>query len=221
MKAAYWLLAISACASLIGCRRGPERIGDAPRTETAAPLPGWKEVATSGVAIQFPDDWKALDLAREDVEKAVEQAFGNDPQFAALRAQVSEGAKQGLIKLMAFKTSSITSGFATNCNIIIQEVPRGVTIEHVAQDTVRQISSVVVPGTTPRVDYLSLAVGRTARTTSEIRMPNMPAVPLTSIGYTILKGSQIVVVTFTTPTSEAAGIKATADKSMERFRFTD
>ncbi len=62
-------LAVSLLVSLSACKRGHDRIGDAPRTESASSAAGWKEVSTSGVSLQFPSDWKMIGLATENIEQ--------------------------------------------------------------------------------------------------------------------------------------------------------
>ena len=132
MKRAMLCIVFSLLVSLTGCNREHDKIGDAPRTVSASSVAGWKDVTTSGIALQFPTDWKLMDLARESYEQGADKVFGSDPKFAAVRSQASAVAKQGLVKLLAFETATLGSGFATNCNVVIQDTNGQVTLEQVA-----------------------------------------------------------------------------------------
>jgi len=221
MKTAIVCLAVSLLLSLNACKRGHDRIGDAPRTESASFAAGWKEISTSGIALQFPSDWKMIDLATENIEQGIDKAFGNDPKFASVRGQVSAAAKQGMIKLLAFETSTIGSGFGTNCNVILQDTPGQLTVEQAANATVQQLAPMVAAGTQPKLEYISLNSGKVAVVRSEIKPPN-PSVPtLVSLAYLALKGTKLAIVTFTAPVTDETHIRAIADKSMSAFRFTN
>lgn len=215
------LLAVSLLVSLAACGRERGRIGDAPRTESPSSVAGWNEVSTSGIALRFPSDWKMIDLARETFEQGADKVFGDDPRFAAMRSQASAIAEQGMIKLLAFETSTVGSGFGTNCNVVITDTPGQVTLEQIAEATVQQISPMVAAGTQPRLEYHPLNSGNVAVIRSEIKPPN-PTVPaLVSFAFLNLKGSRLAAVTFTAPVTDETHIRMIADQVMGTFRFTD
>jgi hypothetical protein len=221
MKTASAFIVVSVLLSLTGCNSGHDRVGDAPRTESASSVAGWTEVSTSGVALSFPSGWKMVDLATESVEKGVDKAFGNDPKFALMRSQASAAAKQGMIKLFAFDMSTAGSGFGTNCNILIVDEPGQPTLEQIASATVQQLSPMVASGTQSKLEYLSFKAGRTALIRSEIKSNN-PSIPaLVSLLYLNLKGSKLAAVTFTAPVKDETHIRTISDQSMGTFRFTN
>ena len=220
MKSAIVCFAISLLVCLTGCSHESDRIGGAPRTVSASSAAGWKEVSTSGIAFRLPSDWKIIDQSKGSFDEAMEKAFGNDPKFAAMRNQASAMAKQGMIKLLAFETSTAGSGFNTNCNVVALD-SQGQTLEQIANSSVQQISTMVANGTQPKLEYITLKSGKTALIRSEIKTPN-PAVPnLISLAYVSVKGSKLAVVTFSTAVSQETHIQPISSHAMETFRFTN
>ena len=202
----------------VGCHRN-ETLGSAPRSEKASSVAGWKEISSSGVTFRLPSDWKSFELSRENMEKGLGAAFGDDPKFAELRKQVGEASKSGLVKLMAFETSTVKSGFATSCNLIIQDIPLPLTLEQVADANVSQISSIVAPGTKPKLEYTDVRSGKLALIRYELKTQN-PAVPLiVSLAYASLKGQRMAVITFGGPVASEEHIRGIAKQAMEDCKF--
>ena len=221
MKPALICFAFILLVGVIGCNREHDKIVDAPPTESDSSVAGWTDVSTSGIALRFPDDWKVIDLTREDFEHGADRVFGSDPKFAALRSQVSAAVEQGLIKLFAFETATLSSDLATNCNVIIQDMPGQATLEQVADVNLREIAKIVTDGTQPTLEYLSLKSGRSALIRSEITTAD-PSVPvLVSLAYLNIKGSKEVVVTCGAPLTDETHIRTIADQVMDAFRFVD
>lgn len=206
---------------LTGCSSRPsteETLTPAPRTESQLPN-GWKEISTSGVALAFPPGWTAIDLAREALEKGGDSMFGNDPKMAPMRAQARALAAQGVFKVFVFKTDTIGTGFATNCNVAI--TPSGGTLDEIAEQTRQQVVPMAAPGTTPKVEYVQLKAGRCARLLMDMKSPTATALTLASTVYIFKKGSDSIAVTFTCPTKDRASIAKVAEQVMGTFRFTD
>jgi hypothetical protein len=153
MKPALICFAFILLVGLIGCNREHDKIVNAPRTESASSVAGWTDVSTSGIALRFPDDWKFMDLTRENLEQALDKVFGSDPKFAETRSQASAMAQQGTFKLLAFETATLSSGFATNCVVGIHDMPGQETLEQVADAWVRAIAPMVTNGTQPKLEY--------------------------------------------------------------------
>ncbi len=221
MKPALICFAFILLVGLIGCNREPEKIITAPRTESGSSVAGWTDVSTSGIALRFPDDWELIDLTEEGWKESVDTAVGSDPKFAEMRSMVSDAAQQGMIKLYAFETATLGSGFATNCNVVILDVPGQGTLEQVAEANLREIAPLETNGTQPKLEYVSLKSGRSAFIRSEITLPN-PSVPvLVSLVYLKIKGSKQVAVTFGAPRIDETHIRTIADQVMDGFRFVD
>ena len=220
MKPALVCFAFILLVGLIGCNREHEKIVDAPRTESDSSVAGWTDVSTSGIALRFPDDWKLIDLTREGFEHAADKVFGSDPKLAALRSQVSAAAQQGQIKLWAFETATLSSGFATNCTVVIQDMP-GQTLEQVAEATIGEIAPIPTNGTQPKLGYVSLKSGRSALIRSEITTADPSAPVLVSLEFLNIKGSKVVAVAFTAPRTDETHILAIAVQVMDAFRFVD
>ena len=188
MKPALICFAFILLVGLIGCNREHDKIVDAPPTESASSVAGWTDVSTSGIALRFPDDWELIDLTKESFEQGADKVFGSDPKFAALRSQVSAAAQQGLYKLFAFETATLSSGFATNCDVVIQDMPGQETLEQVAEANLAAMASLVTNGTQPKLEYVSLKSGRSALIRAEMTTAD-PSVPvLVSLAYLNIKG---------------------------------
>ena len=222
MKPALICFAFILLVGLIGCNRGHDKIVDAPRTESASSVAGWTDVSTSGIALRFPDDWKLIDLTREDFEQSADRAFGSDPKFAEVRSQISAAVEQGIVKLLAYETATLGSSFSTNCTVVIQDLlVLETTLEQAADEEVRAMAPIVTNGTRPKLDYLSLKSGRSALIRSEITPPN-PSIPvLVSLEYLNIKGSKLVTVAFTAPRTDETHVRTIADQVMDAFRFVD
>jgi len=215
-----WLVAIN-LAFLSGCGKDHDTVGDAPRTESASNLSGWKEISTSGIALQLPSDWKAMEISRETLERGEDKVFGNDPKMAAMRSQATALAKQGAVKLFAVDTSSVSTGFATNCNVAVIDEPGQPTLEQVADATVLQVTPMTADGKAPRLEYPTFKSGKAALVLSKVKSPN-PAIPaLLSLLYISHKGSKFVTVTFTGIASDEPQLRKVAEQSMDTFRFTN
>jgi hypothetical protein len=219
MKPALICFAFILLVGLVGCNREHDEIADAPRTESASSVAGWTDVSTSGIALRFPDDWKLIDFTKENFEQTLDKAFGSDPKLAALRSQVSAAAQQEQIKLFAIETATLGSSFATNCNVVIEDMP-GQTLEQAAEATIGKIAPMVINGTQPKLGYVSLKSGRSALIRAEITVD--PSVPiLVSLVYLNIKGSKLVEVTFTAPRTDETHIRTIADQVMDAFRFVN
>ena len=107
---------VTSAIVLIGCNRGTGRVGDAPRTVSATSDSAWQEVKSSGFALQFPSDWKLLDVTAKEFDSVADKVFGNDPKFEAARSQAKAMAKQGQINIFAFEPN-VTDNFRSNCNV--------------------------------------------------------------------------------------------------------
>lgn len=220
MKTTFLCLTVGLIACLAGCSPSHDKVGDAPRTESKSSMAGWKEIATSGVAVRFPEDWKMMDLSAGALEQGADKVFGSDPKYAAMRSQASAMAKQGTIKLLAFEPLPPGGKFATNCNVMVQTIQSGPTLEQIAEASVQQIKPMVAAGTAPKLEYPSLGSDKTALIRSEIKPADPAMGNLVSLGYVKLKGSTMAVVTFTAPAADEAHIREVADQSMRGFRFT-
>jgi hypothetical protein len=217
-KQAVALIALVLAICVPGCH-ADHKAGDAPRTERASAAAGWKDISTSGVTLRLPTDWKAMEIGRDLLEKGADKVMGNDPKMAGLRAQAIQMAKQGLVKLMAFETSTIGSGFATNCNVSMQDMGQALPLEQVAAATVAQITPAVAPGTQPRLDYVTAKSGKLALIRSEMK-PQSPTIPeLVSLLYITVNGQKSAAVAFTAPKSSEQHVRAIAEQAMEGFRF--
>jgi hypothetical protein len=203
----------------LGCSRPHDRIGDAPRTVKASALAGWKEVNAAGVTLRFPEAWKVMDFATNDVNKGLDTVFGNDPKFAEARAQAQAAARQGLVKIFAIDASNWGKGFATNANVIVQNLPRPVTLEQATEGSAKELEPLLAPGTRPQIEYVDVAGGKVAAVDYEMKPPN-PAVPSLSIrAYLAVSGQKMALATFTSAADKRAQLKEMSQKAMEVFRF--
>jgi hypothetical protein len=139
MKPALICFAFILLVGVIGCNREHEKIINAPRTESASSVGGWTDVSTSGIALRFPNDWKAIDLTTGDLEQ-IDRVFGSDPKFAEMRSRIRDAALQGTYKLMVFETATLGSGFATNCNVAMVDRPGEETLEQAVDENLRDLS---------------------------------------------------------------------------------
>lgn len=201
-----------------GCSRGNEKLGSAPRTEKTSSVAGWKDVSTSGVSFRLPSDWKTIEISRDKLEKGIDTALGDDPKFASLRKQVTEASKSGLVKLLAFETSTVQSGFATNCNLIVQDMPVPLTLEQVADANVSQIAPIVAAGTQPKLDYVDAKSGKIALIRYELK-PQDPVPEIVCFAYVCVKGQRMAVATFGAPLKSEQHIREVAKQATDEIRF--
>jgi hypothetical protein len=206
--------------AIAGCGKGSsESVTSAPRAISALPS-GWKSIATSGIELAFPPDWKVVDLAKDVFEKSSSAAFGNDPKAQSMLEQVKALAAQGSFKLFVFDSKTMGTGFATNCNVNVTQVTAGTTLETAGEQSKTQLQPLVAPGSEIKVEYVDLPAGKAARIKSQLKTA-LPAAPLLdSVAYGFINGTDMTVVTFTSAPSQTAEVSKIAEQTMGTFKFT-
>jgi len=181
----------------------------------------WKEVSTSGLAIKLPTDWKTIDLASGKSEQEAEAAFGKDPKFTEIRNQIRMAAQQPMVKLMAFDAKATGSGITGNCNIVIQDMPRPISLEEVADASVQQLSTVVKDGTHPKLEYITLKPGKVGFIRSELKTASTAMPVIISFACVAVKGSSAITITYGGPLANEKQFRETVDQSLAGLRFTN
>jgi hypothetical protein len=220
----FTLTALIALVVLVGCGKGSDPNGtitETTRKETTLPS-GWKEIATSGIALAFPPGWNALDLTQSTMDKSADAMFGKDPKYESMRAQIKSLAASGVFKVFVFEDATVgKGGFANNCNVTKIEAPAGMTPATAAEQTKSQLAAMVAPGTEVKTETVTLKAGTAAKVTSQLKTasPTMP--PVRSLAYLLVHGGQLYAITFSCGPADEDKVRTMAEQVMDTFRFTE
>ena len=100
------------------------------------PPAGWKKFTGSGVEVYLPPAFQGGDPSA-DVQNVVERLRALGPDYEDL-AKVVE-ADPSAFAIWVFDSTSATSGFLTNLNVVLDRVPAGVTLKEYIDATVKQL----------------------------------------------------------------------------------
>jgi hypothetical protein len=199
----YFLIAIALFALVSGCNKKP---AEEVKTTTKALPAGWSKVsnAKAGMSLSVPPGWKAFDLSSADIGKMLDELGKTDQNMARMGAQVKQLAASGLYKM--FVIHSEASGdkvqFADNINIVSQDAP-GKTLDAITEESKKGIAMATGgsdAGVTVKSDKIAGQDCRILHCNTKLQTAT-GTVPLDLTSYHFMRGSEVVVVTCTTPQS--------------------
>jgi hypothetical protein len=161
----------------------------------AAPLQP-HAVPGTGFSISFPATWKSIDYRQAATTDLLNRLVRENPTMATL-LEALRSPNSG-VKLFAFDPK-ITSGFATNVNLVVDKVPAGTTPAAYAAAASGQLTGVPNVIRPIRRQTVKLPVGSSVRLQYGIRFTLAGKRIVTSTTqYVIVRGTTAYIVTFTT-----------------------
>lgn len=206
-------LVLLVCA---GCHSGKVEVGNAPRSEGASKISGWKEVKTSGLALSFPSDWKAVTMELANVGKGMDSVFGTDPQYDSIKKQAAKMMENGDIKLLVYAPKR-GSGFQDNCNVVVKDIPAGYDLDQIVEANKAQLPSIIAPGSKIDSSFITVPAGRVARLASHVAMANGGT--FSSVQFYAMDGHRLVVITFSAGETTSSEIAKVADQAIGTLGF--
>jgi hypothetical protein len=182
---------------------------------------GWAryEEAEEGFAIALPPGWQQMDLDPEAVRESMQNTLKDNPQMAeALSEQAQSMAASG-VKFWGFDMSDLSSGSpgVTNVNVLVTDVPEGVTLDQYEQVNAQQLEQMA---TEVKHERVNLPAGEAIKFTSTLNTNTQSgAIEQSLTQYALLEGGKSYIITFTTEASKLAGNVQTFQKIAESFEL--
>ena len=176
-------------------------------------------ITGAGATIDVPSSWEVLDRRTVTNSAAFKRFIAENPALRPFVAQMT-GASSA-IKLMAFDLR-LTSGFATNVNVVLSGPTGGLTPTQVAtiygRELKNRLSTIQGPVAT---SVVTLPAGKAVRASYKVRFTNQGrSLIVQTLQYLVLRSDKSLVVTFSTVPSHAARRKATFTAIARSLRFS-
>ncbi|HRK21013.1 MAG TPA: hypothetical protein PLX06_04365 [Fimbriimonadaceae bacterium] len=217
------LLGITCLAVLLStaaCGEKKAAEGTAPKTEAASTVKeGWTEIASSGFKVSLPKGWNAIDLTAGDLDKVMDAAMAASPGAKSMEAQIRAAASSGMIKVMALHPKDGETDFVENMNVVVTDLPSGVTLKQIEEAYRSQVGAMSVPGSEIKGDPVDLPVGKAMRMQTKLNMQSGANKYVASLAYMFAEGGKSYTVTFSSKPDRETAIIAEADEIMSTFKI--
>jgi protein-disulfide isomerase len=176
-------------------------------TGTTVSREGWQRIEGNNVSLELPPTWFGGDLLNNpDALADAITALGPEyAQFSQLFAQNPE-----LMRLIAFDSES-PDGFSTNVNVLLQEMPLTLTLESYLDIAIPQLPPNLVVDENDIVEVSGREVVRL------VISADFPAGNVKILQYSIIRDSQLWVVTYTTSVDDFEDKLPLFEASFETF----
>src|SRR6266566_8064260 len=188
---------------------------------------GWTlaTVQDEGFAIGLPPGWTEFDMGNVNVEAGLSEIRQANPNLAnALSEQVTQMAAQG-IKLMAFDKYSnfAATGFATNLNIIKEQVPDGADLDSLSGEATAELKKQLQTDVPLQVfkNRLDINSGEAERLQYSFSLngPDGRSFALSVTQYVAIDGTDSYILTYSTTDDQFPLYASAFDKSAKTLTF--
>lgn len=205
---------LAGCGGSKGTANGTTNVTTLGPTTAAQQTPaGWTShhVSDGAFTVAVPSTWKTTSGVDR---KSIDRFFADNPQFAQFRSTLSNG----LIKLFA-ADPKLDKGFATNLNVLVQDLGREMSVEDYAHGTSAELTRQT--GVHPDTAFVDLPAGRAARFTYEFSGFRIlgKATKLALLQYALVHDKTAYVLTFTTRPDVQQRYRSTFEQAARSFRF--
>ena len=186
-------------------------------TEAAAPLVR-HTVPSIGFSIGVPSNWKAVDYRQVATSDVADRLATENPNLRQI-IQAIRDPNSG-VRFFAADPDTV-NGFATNLNVVVEKVPKGVTAAVYADAAVGQLGGVPNVLRPIRRQAVQLPAGPSARIRYGIRFSvggKQIVVAITQ--YALVRGTKAFVVTYTTLPSRATKLSTLFEASARSIRLS-
>jgi hypothetical protein len=103
---------------------------------------GWPvyELQEEGFALSLPEDWRQIDLNPEKFEANISEMLKRNPEFKPVidgfQKQIASG-----VKFIGINQTTMTTGLATNVNVLRLPIPPWMTLDSVVEETLNQMGN--------------------------------------------------------------------------------
>jgi hypothetical protein len=206
------VVALCACAGPAASPSTPTPTAAATLSPTPSPnaaLPaGWTTTirASDGFSIALPPTWRAIELDSQTFAAAYKALADQNPNFAAaLSPDQAQGLLAEGIKVMAFDFSRPQGGFATNMNVIHEELPVETSLDVLTQINTAQLQGQLKIDS-PEVTRTTLGSLQATRFHYSVPLERpQGSLPISITQYYAVRGKDAYVMTFTTASADERG----------------
>lgn len=198
----------------------------APDTTAATVPDGWTThtVKDTSLTLALPPTWEELAMDEKLLDASLDAAKEQNPEIAEMMGAQARALMQSGIKFFAFDSNeeAVTRGFATNINVIAQDLPvSNVSLDQIKDATLGQLSQ--LPGLVqPTTEKITLANGVEAMQVKygfDITTQAGQATKTATTQYIILQDGKFYVVTFTTTDDQTGDYEETFSQIAQTFAF--
>jgi hypothetical protein len=200
---------------------GDEESGDAPApapsatTTTASGNLELYEIESAGFALGVPESWNAASVDDFRESGAIEEATRENPNLAPFLEQLRQ--PNSLIKFVAGDPES-REGFATNVNVIVEELPPGVEAEEYEQANLANIRKGLALEGEIDEERVGLPAGEALRLEYQHGVgPGGERLTLAVVQYIVTGEGEGYVVTYSTVPEALADYEPQFDESAASF----
>ncbi len=168
-----------------------------------------------GFALTLPPSWLPLAESRGIVQASITTIEQDNPAMAALLAEQLAAMSDIPVSLIAFDLApeTLSTGFATNLNVIKQPIPAGFALEYVVQFSADQLEEVLGLSGAATSTKVLLPAGET------IMLDYTLDEQAIARQYYLLHDQAVYILTFTSATSLANSSTVLFNEMMQSFTF--
>ena len=194
--------------------------GDSTGVETRATSAGSTtyDVASAGLSIAVPESWRTISADEFSEGGEWEDVVTETPALAPY-AQAFQGP-DSVLKFAAVDPS-VQDEFATNLNVIVEELPAGTTLDDYEQAFVSQLES--LPNLVGAVDRqrVELPAGPALKASYKLTLLTSGKTwTVSTRQYALVDEGRAFILTYTTLPDQAAAYEDTFARSAESLRLT-
>jgi hypothetical protein len=165
-------------------------------------------VTGTGLRLALPQSWQQLDMDEAQLDKTIATMKEKNPQLADIMGDQARTLMQQGIKFFGFDNNDEAAkrGFATNINVISQDLPMEVNVDQVADASLGQLEQ-LPNATKPETQKLTLSDGTEAMQVKygfNINNEAGQTLKTATTQYFTVKDKTLYVVTLTTTDDQAA-----------------
>ncbi len=218
-----WLGLMSFVSVLIaGCGSTPAPTPTA--TIVAAPFPAdWQRVELPALSLALPPEWVLTAAEDLDVSDAVTEMATRNPELKALLDQGRTALGSGQVQLIAFDVTPERidpSGFPTNLRIGQQSFAEAVSLIAISDANEQELRTTAGFS---RVERAAVMLGEqpATRLRSTLQINNAVGEPIQLMleQYLVLRGRELFIVTFTTPSEREQSYRPIFDQILATIRL--
>jgi hypothetical protein len=172
------------------------------------------DVSRAGISIDVPSTWKTATADEVFDQAGTESLEDEDPEVAEILRMLAQ--PNSPMKFFAFDPNA-TAGFATNANVILEDVPGGFTREEYFEASLAQIRRLVDPEGMEE-ERVQLPAGEALHLTYEQTTPGT-ARTNTTIQYVLFEEGTGYVLTYSVLPDRADEYSTTFERSAQSFRI--
>ena len=201
---------------LAGCGGANDSTGV--ETQTTAAGDTTYDVASAGFTIAVPESWRTISADEFAAGGEWEEVVTKTPALAPY-AQAFQGP-DSVLKFAAVDPE-VQDDFATNLNVIVEELSADATLDDYEEAFISQLES--LPNVVGEIDRqrVELPAGPALRASYKLTLTTSgETLTVSTLQYALVEEGRAFILTYTTSPAQAAAYEDTFTRSAESFRLT-